>query len=808
MTMTLLACADSGTAARQRSESSVTATTRRSVCAAPAFLDQGAFDGGAAMTPLDEAKRIAAGGIPVFPCYPEGHGTRPDGRPYYKSPRITGWPLLASTDIATIRQWWEQWPDSLVGVPTGQRSGLYVLDLDVKPAAGVDGAASLRAAGIVPPVTRINHTLTGGQHLLYQLPTTGAAKTDAGMLGAGIDRRGDGGYIIWWPAHGGKVTQGVIADCPQWMVGEASRADGPDDTLPPMGLTDVELHDLLRRIPPESVAGRSEWLRVGMALHHETGGDERGLVLWNAYSMCWPKYDGEQSLRREWGTFGRTARVGVTLRSYVPSGWRSVPPDVAFAGGVVLQAAAPRFRVPNLPLAVVDARDGTATSRPLTEAGNAMRLFDQHGADLRYVFQTKGWVYWSNGAWHWDMDGAVPRQLAANLAPMIYQEGAENIQDAELYAKWARKTQELKTVRASVSLLADMEALRVAVRLLDNNIMQVGLDGARMVLDLPTGLVRPAVQSDYITKSLGVREVGNIKDCPRWLKFLDQVFDGDCELIDWIQRWCGYTLTGSTVEQFFCFAFGTGRNGKGTFAETLKYIAGDYARIVAPETLTEAKRAPGAASPDVVALAGARLVLSAETNDGSYMAEGLIKTLTGGDTITARPLFGSQFEFLPQFKLLISGNHKPVIKGVDYAIWARVRLIPFTITFSDEDRDPQLQEKLRAEAPHILAWMVAGCLKWQEQGLQDVPAVVKQATQEYKADMDIIGAWIEERAGRDPTRETVASSLYQNYRSWALDNGYKAPMTNQAFGRRLSDMGFKKKRTGSANCWIGIYIIV
>ncbi len=451
--------------------------------------------------PVTEALRLAAGGIPVFPCWPDGHGARPDGRPYYKSPRIAGWQIHATTDITTILGWWQTWPDSLVGVPCGGKSGLYVLDLDVKPDQEVSGVLSLRAAGISPPPTRINHTLSGGMHLLYLLPTTGAAQTDAGMLGPGIDRRGDGGYIIWWPAHGGAVTPGVIAPCPQWMVGTV-RDGVPDDTLPPMGLTDAELHDLLRRIDSTIMSGRSEWLRVGMALHHETGGDEHGLVMWDAYSMCWPNYTGRQSLEREWVTFGRTGRVQVTMRSYVPTGWKQIAPETAFAGGQLHQptnggtlvpavfATGIPFTVPNLPQAVRDARDGTATTRPLTEAGNAMRMHDKYASVLRYIIETDGWLYWYDGQWLSDPKGAAVQHLARLLHDDVYTEGASNIQESMTYVKWARKCGELRTASNTVKLLALYPDMRISAAMLDTDIWVAGLDGGRKVLDLRTGHVR------------------------------------------------------------------------------------------------------------------------------------------------------------------------------------------------------------------------------------------------------------------------------------------------------------------------------
>lgn len=757
---------------------------------------------------LDEALRLAAGGIPVFPCYPDGYGARPDGRAYYKSPRIAGWQLYATTDIVTVCQWWQQWPDSLVAVPTGARSGLYVLDLDVKPAAGIDGRVAVRA--LQPPVTRVNHTLTGGMHLLYLLPTTGAAKTDAGTLGAGIDRRGDGGYIIWWPAHGGIVDNAPLAPCPQWMVGEAAREAAGGDDQPPMGLTDEELHDLLRRIQPAAVAGRSEWLRVGMALHHEYGGDERGLTMWDAYSMFWPNYDGRQSLEREWATFGRTSRVVVTMRSYVPQGWRSVPPDVAFAGGVAAVIPAPvptsgalPYVVPNLPQAVVDARDGTATSRPLTEAGNAMRMHDRYSQVLRYVTETDGWLYWHDGTWLSDPKGARVRRLAVQLAADVYAEGAGNIMESAVYVKWARKCSEVRTVTNTVTMLSLYPDLRISMSMLNTDPMMAGLDGARRVLDLRTGAVRAARPDDYVTKSLGAAGIGRADGSARWLSFVSEVFGGDTALISWMQRWFGYCLTGSTREEILVFAYGQGRNGKGTMFESVARVLGEYAATVDKKTFQESAAGGGAASPDLFKLQGARFILSSETTDAT-VDEAQIKTMTGGDQITARGLYKDPITFLPQFKINILGNHKPVIRNTDHGIWSRIRLVPFLRIFTDPDKS--LKELFRQDAEHILAWMLEGCLAWQREGLGAVPESVSTATKAYRNEMDVLGIWIAERCSEGPIQSAMASVLYASYRDWADSNGYKTPMTAQAFGRRLSDKGYIRVHREHGWQWIGLSV--
>lgn len=761
---------------------------------------------------LDEALRLCSGGIPVFPCWPDGYGSRPDGRPYYKSPRIAGWQLYASADESIVRGWFTQWPDSLVGVPCGGKSGLYVLDLDVKPEQEVSGVASLVAAGISPPPTRINHTLSGGMHLLYLLPETGAAHTDAGMIGPGVDRRGDGGYIIWWPAHGGAVTHGAIAPCPQWMVG-AVRGDGPSDTHPPMGLTEHEIHDLLRRIQPADVAGRSEWLRVGMALHHEYEGDERGLTMWNAYSMLWPNYDGEHVLRREWDTFGRTARVAVTLRSYVPSGWKSVPPDVAFAGGQVVvpapvtQAATSLpFFVPNLPMAVVDARDGTSTTRPLTEAGNAMRMHDKYSSVLRYVVELDEWLYWHDSTWQVDTKASAVRHLATLLGGDVYAEGGGNINESPTYVKWARKCSELRTATNTVTLLSLYPDMRISAADLDTDQYLCGLNGARSVLDLRTGQVRAALPGDYITKSLGVSAVGQPGGSARWLSFVSEIFCSDQHLADWIQRWCGYNLSGSTREEIMVFAYGQGRNGKGTFFESIARVLGEYVATVPSSTFDAAHGGGGGegATPQLAKLQGARMVLSSETNADTPVNESLIKSMTGGDAITARPMYASPITFYPQFKITVQGNHKPMVRGMDVGVWSRIKLVPFLRIFSDEERDRSLKARFRDDAEHILAWMLEGCLRWQEMGLSDVPVAISSATAAYREEMDVMGEWIRERCVERSDVSAMASVLYASYRDWAEKNGYKAPMTSNAFGRRLSDRGIHRQRIASGSLWKGL----
>lgn len=465
----------------------------------------------------------------------------------------------------------------------------------------------------------------------------------------------------------------------------------------------------------------------------------------------------------------------------------------------------PNIQVFDAPsLAVADTRDGTTTTRPLTEFGNAQRLLDLHGEQLRYVPDVKGWLVSRDGAWTWDISGAFVRAIASQLSPKIYSEGAAfDMAQATHFAKWARNSQSARTIDAAVSLLSVQDRIRVALAMIDADPMLVGFDSARQVIDLHTGIARPATSSDYITKSLTPCAIGDASKAVRWQSFLVQIFDGDAELIDWLHRWCGYLLTGSTSEQIFLFFFGLGANGKSVFAELVRHIMGDYGRSVASETLTETKRQAGGASPDLADLIGCRLAMSSETEDGSALAESLVKSLTSGDTITARQLYAPPVQFQPAFKLLMLGNHRPVIRGNDFGIWRRVRLVPFNKTFTEQERDPKLLDTLKTESPHILAWMVAGCMEWQRRGLGDVPASIASQTADYREEQDIIGQWLGECTKADRASEVDGGELFINYREWATANGLK-PWTNITLGRRLMERGYPPRRSNGKTYRCGL----
>jgi putative DNA primase/helicase len=438
--------------------------------------------------------------------------------------------------------------------------------------------------------------------------------------------------------------------------------------------------------------------------------------------------------------------------------------------------------------------DGDRTER-LTDMGNAVRLVNLHGRDLRYIPEFRKWLVWDGWRWLMDEDGEIMRR-AKSTATAIYTEAkkaaeASEKDMADKLASHASKTQSANRIKAMIELAQSEPGIPVRTGELDQNNYLLGVTNG--VINLRTGALREPRQADHITKQAHVAYEPDAQ-APLFVAFLQRIMGGNQALVDFIQRAIGYSLTGDTGEQCLFFLHGSGANGKSTLLNAIKELLGDYAMQCPAETLM-VKQGGGSIPNDIARLRGARFVATSETEDGRRFAEAMIKQLTGGDVIAARFLFAEYFEFTPNFKIWLGANHKPVIRGDDYAIWRRIRLVPFTVTIPPEQRDKNLPEKLRNEYPGILAWAVQGCMEWQIQGLNPPPEVIA-ATDEYKSEMDLIGKWIEECCITKPNATAKASSLYGNYKRWVEDNGGH-PLSNTKFGLKLGDRGFSKEKSGT-----------
>jgi putative DNA primase/helicase len=307
-------------------------------------------------------------------------------------------------------------------------------------------------------------------------------------------------------------------------------------------------------------------------------------------------------------------------------------------------------------------------------------------------------------------------------------------------------------------------------------------------VELKTGKLREHRREDYITKLCPAVFMPDAK-APTWLAFLENIFEENSDLIGFVQRLCGYCLTGDVSEQVLPIFYGVGANGKSTFVNAILNMLGVDYSIKAPQDFLVRKK-QDAHPTEIADLFGKRLIAAVETDEGRRLAESLVKELTGGDRIRARRMREDFWEFAPTHKVILACNHKPEIRGTDYAIWRRIRLVPFNVIIPRNQQDKKLPKKLHAELPGVLAWCVRGCLDWQRDGL-GYPLDVERATESYRSDQDLLGTFFLERCVTGPAFKARAGELYETYKKHCESTGEFA-LSQRRFGAQLSERGFKR----------------
>lgn len=434
--------------------------------------------------------------------------------------------------------------------------------------------------------------------------------------------------------------------------------------------------------------------------------------------------------------------------------------------------------------------------KSLTDTGNAARFAARYKDRVRFV-HGRGWVIWDELRWQQDATSQI-MELAKELARNIHKEAA-GINDAAIsdaVRKHAKASLQAPKLKAMLDLAESEPDLAATSLQLDSHDWLLGV--ANGVINLKTGKLQAAKRDDMLTLHSSVTFDAKAL-CPRFIAFIDQVTGGDKQLANYLQRVVGYALTGQTTEQCLFFLYGKGLNGKSTFLNVIKAVVGaDFAKQTPSETLM-AKRTSG--TNDLARLQNVRVVIANEVEDGSLLAESLVKQMTGGEAMTAKFHYAEYFEYQPKFKLFIAGNHKPTIRGRDDGIWRRIRLVPFVVTISPAQKDPYLHDKLVAELPGILNWAIKGCLDWQQNGLRE-PKSVTDAVSNYREEMDVIGQWVGECCTVGTTLDNKAGDAYRGYKNWAEQNGYK-PMAGGTFGRDFGDR-FKKVKRKDGNYFEGV----
>lgn len=426
----------------------------------------------------------------------------------------------------------------------------------------------------------------------------------------------------------------------------------------------------------------------------------------------------------------------------------------------------------------------------LTDVGNAQRLVERHGADLRYIKTQKSWVIWDGTRWCEDETGEIVRRGKDTLRAMYG--AAQQIKSKgkrAALAEWALKSESHKALTSMIELAKTEPG--VSSRTTDYDLDPFLFNCANGTMDLKTGELRPHRRDDMLMHQSPVIYDPAAR-APQWDRFLHEIMDGDAELISFLQRAGGYALTGSIREECLFLFEGNGANGKGTFCGAIEGVMGSYATTAAFSTFL-VRKSEGARN-DIARLHGTRFVVASEASEGSRLDEAAIKSLTGGDRVAARFLYKEEFTYLPTFKLFFAVNALPNIRGLDDGIWRRIHLLPFLIDIPAGKRDLQLKEKLRQEYPGILRWLVEGCLEWQRQGLNP-PQKVREASRKYRERMNPIAEFIQERCSCDPTYKMLAKDLYVAYLAWCSENHAYEKQRND-FYDAIKKQGFRTHSDG------------
>lgn len=410
------------------------------------------------------------------------------------------------------------------------------------------------------------------------------------------------------------------------------------------------------------------------------------------------------------------------------------------------------------------------------------------------------WLVWSGTHWEPDRTNLV-HQIAIDAARQRLRDAVEVPDDDRRKTEiaFALSCHSAGKRKAVVETASVLQRVNVLPRALDADPWVLNCTNG--TLDLRSGKLRPHRREDFLTKLAPVA-FDESAACPLWEKFLLRSMGGDQELISYLARVAGYCLTGSTREEVLFVLHGRGRNGKGVYSDTLAAMLGELAERVPADLFCNSRRNADSPSPHLAKLPGVRLVNSSETEEGRRLDEAFIKLVTGGDDITAHAKFCDPTTFKPAFKLLLSTNHRPEIRGTDEGIWSRIHLVPWAVVIPEAERDKDLKAKLLAELPGVLAWAVRGCLEWQRVGLKP-PAAVLAATQTYRQDSDALAAFLAERTTTEETlppgalfveaARVLHGDLWSSYQAWCRDSG-EPPMRSRDFSRALDERGFPSRK--------------
>jgi putative DNA primase/helicase len=620
------------------------------------------------------------------------------------------------------------------------------------------------------PKTRIHKTGSGGFHIIFKQPNGYDIRNTVKMIGlAGIDRRGNGGYIVLPPSihkTGNSyeiIDYSPIMEAPKSLLVEFSE-NSPDHIrflLPP----------ILEGVRNNTLTKDAGLLRAQGFSQNEI---EKSLLDYNKM-QCKPPLPEDEVRKIAW-----------SVCRYPPKDNKN-----------------------NTNSHIPDANNSNTETKAvkidyhLTDLGNAQRLIDRYGLNLRYCYEKNQWLSWNGKYWEWVNTGSIIA-LASETILNLYHEIAENSgNDHRELLSHAKQSEGEQRLKAMVALAQTIEGIPIKVNELDSDQFLFNCNNG--TLNLKTGELLEHDRNHFITKFCPVNYDPKAI-APMWDKFLIKIMANNQDLINYLQKAIGYSLTGSTKEQVLFFLYGGGCNGKSTFANIIRILVADYGIQASTEIFLVADRNNHNMGESLARLQGVRIAIATETEEGRRLSVAQVKAMTGGEPITAAPKYQHEQQFEATHKIWISGNHKPKITDTTYSIWRRMKLIPFVVTIPENERDADLLQKLQVELTGILTWAIKGCLDWQKVGLLE-PNEVKNATQGYRDEEDSLREFIIDKCTLEPKAKVEKSTLWIAYLAWCTANR-EQEMGKREFGNRLIEKGIiSKKGTAGVRIWEGIKLL-
>lgn len=432
----------------------------------------------------------------------------------------------------------------------------------------------------------------------------------------------------------------------------------------------------------------------------------------------------------------------------------------------------------------------------MTDTWNAKQFSNMFQGKILWCDPWNTWLIFKEGRWQRD-DELKTVDLAKQVAKSMYERASQIDDDNErkAFVKWTLRTESRQALMNMIELAKPDLSVRPELLNVDKYLLNL----RNGTYDLRNDKLLSYSPEDRLTMMANVEYDPDAK-CPKWIEFLNKIFAGDQDLIGFVQKALGYSLTGDTGEDCFFIVYGTGANGKTTFLNTIETVLGDYAAQSRAETFLSKDR--DTIPSDLARLKGRRFVVATEFPQGKVIAESLIKSLTGRDELTVRELFGKWFQYKPQFKIWLGTNHKPVVHDNSVGFWRRVKLIPFEVQIPVNERIRNFEDILLEEASGILNWMLEGYREWSKNGLGDTEKI-REATAEYRDENDVLRDFLEERCIEDPNASISKKELYQAYVDWSTFNTEKT-LSKGTFLRLIEERGYKSYRSNKERGWKGI----